>query len=151
MLTRVLLTLLVLAFGSSLAIAGDKEAGKVDTSGAKTTVVSLGITDHKVDEKELLKRMALPKPRFNSPGVAYGWIAHAKKGDKIELHLTLEGASLMHNAREVTEDDTDVLLQAGKTGVPAGGWPQGQYTAKVTVTRGGETIAERETDPIPFE
>jgi len=147
MLTRVLLTLLVLVFGSGLAMAADTVADDEP----KTTVVSFGITDHKVDEAELLKRRALPKPRFNSPGVAYGWVAHAKKGDKIEVHLTKDGESLMHNLREVTDDDIDVLLQAGKTGVPAGGWPKGQYTAKVTVTRGGETVAEQETDPIPFE
>ena len=73
MLTRVLLTVLVLVFGSGLTIAADDEP--------KTTVVSFGITDHKVDEAELLKRRALPKPRFNSPGVAYGWVAHAKKGE----------------------------------------------------------------------
>ncbi|ODS00564.1 hypothetical protein AUC68_15065 [Methyloceanibacter methanicus] len=143
MLTRVLLTLLVLAFGAGLGMAEDAEP--------KTTVVSLGITDHKVDETELMKRMALPKPRFDSPGVAYGWVAHAKKGDTVEVHLTKDGTSLMHNVREVAEEDTDVLLQAGKTGVPAGGWPKGEYTAKVTVTRGGETVAEQETDPVPFE
>ena len=143
MLTRVLLTLLVLVLGAGLGMAEDADP--------KTTVVSLGITDHKVDEKELMRRMAMPKPRFDSPGVAYGWVAHAKKGDMVEVHLTKDGTSLMHNIREVTEDDTDVLLQAGKTGVPAGGWPKGQYTAKVTVSRGGETVAEQETDPIPFE
>ena len=146
MLTRVLLTLLVVAFGSSLASAEDSGVAE-----AKTTVVTLGLTDSPVDEKTLLKREALPKPRFNSPGIAYGWVAHAKKGDKVEVHLTLDGSSLMQNSREVEEDDTDVLLQAGKGGVPAGGWPDGKYTAKVTVTRGGETIAEEETDPIPFE
>lgn len=151
MLTRVLLTVLMVAFGSGLAAAEGTTDDKAAAAEAKTSVVSLGITDHKVDEKELMKRMALPKPRFNSPGVAYGWVAHAKKGDRLELHLTLDGESLMHNVNEVTEDDTDVLLLAGKTGVPAGGWPKGQYTAKLTVTRDGETVVEQETDPIPFE
>ncbi|WP_156137326.1 hypothetical protein [Methyloceanibacter caenitepidi] len=151
MLTRVLLTVVMVAFGSGLAAAADETEDSAATAEAKTTVVSIGITDHKVDKPELMKRMLLPKPRFNSPGVAYGWVAHAKKGDRVELHLTLDGESLMHNVNEVTEDDTDVLIQAGKTGVPAGGWPKGQYTAKVTVTRDGETVAEQETDPIPFE
>ena len=42
-------------------------------------------------------------------------------------------------------------VEVSETGVPAGGWPKGSYTAKVTVTRGGETIAEQETDGIPFD
>lgn len=147
MLTRVLLTLLMIAFGPSLAIADDTAEG----GAAKTTILSIGITDHKVSKDELKKRIALPKPRFNSPGIAYGWIAHAKKGDKVEVHLKMDGNSLMNNVREVTEDDTDVLLQAGKTGVPAGGWPQRQYTAKVMVTRDGKTVVEQETDPISIE
>ena len=151
MLTRVLLTVLMLAFGSSLALAEDMTEESADVSDAKTTVVSLGITDRKVDKDELLKRTPLPKPRFNSPGVAYGWVAHAKKGDRVELHLRLDGKSLMNNVREVDEDDTDVLLMAGKTGVPAGGWPKGEYTATMTVTRGGETAVEKETDPILFD
>jgi hypothetical protein len=151
MLTRVLLTVLMLAFCSSLAVSEEMTEDSADVSNAKTTVVSLGITDHKVDEKELLKRMALPKPRFNSAGVAYGWVAHVKKGDRVELHLRLDGKSLMHNVREVDEEDTDVLLMAGKTGVPAGGWPKGQYSATMTVTRGGDTVVEQESDPISFD
>ena len=55
------------------------------------------------------------------------------------------------NTRSRDYSDTDVLLLAGKTGVPAGGWPQRQYTAKVTVTRDGKTVAEQESDPISIE
>jgi hypothetical protein len=148
MLTRVLLTLLLVAFVPNWAVADDMAA-----EGAReTSIVSLGLADRKVSKDDLKKRVALPKPRFNSPGVAYGWVAHAKKGDKIEVHLKIDGNSLMHNVREVTEDDIDVLLQAGKTGVPAGGWPQKrQYTAKVTVTRDGKTVAEQESDPVSIE
>ena len=29
--------------------------------------------------------------------------------------------------------------------------PEGAYTARVKIVRGGETIAEQETDAIPFE
>ncbi|MEM9591549.1 MAG: hypothetical protein AAF967_09465 [Pseudomonadota bacterium] len=151
MLTRVLLTVLMLAFGSSLALAEEAEADKAAGADAKTTVVSLGLADRPVDEETLLKREALPKPQYNSAGVAYGLVAHAQKGDKIEIHLKLDGNSLMNNVRDVTDDDASVLLQAGKTGVPAGGWPKGGYTAHITVTRDGETVAEQETDPIPFE
>ena len=148
MLTRVLLTLLFLAFVPNWVVAEDM----AEQGASETSIVSLGIADRKVSKDDLKKRMALPPPRFDSPGVAYGWVAHAKKGDKIEVHLKLDGNSLMHNVREVEENDTDVLLLAGKTGVPAGGWPrQRQYTAKVTVTRDGKTVAEKESDPITIE
>ncbi len=143
MLTRVTFALLVLVVSASLAFAQDAQP--------EATILSLGLTDRKVDKTDLMKRMMLPKPRFDSPGIAYGWVAHAKKGDHVEVHLKKDGESLMHNLRDVTEDDADVLLMAGKTGVPAGGWPKGQYTAKVTVTRGDKVVAEKETDPIPFE
>ena len=116
-----------------------------------TTVVALGLADHMVAEEELTAGASLATPKFNTPGVAYVLIAHAKNGDKIEIHLTKDGKSLMQNVRELDADEDGVLLQAGKGGVPAGGWPKGSYTAHVKITRGGETIAEQETDAIPFE
>jgi len=117
----------------------------------ETTVVALGLTDHKVTEEELQGGADLATPKFNTPGVAYAYVAHAMKGDVIEVHLTKDGESLMNNAQELDADEDGALVLAGKTGVPAGGWPAGQYTAKVKIVRGGETIAEQETDPIPFE
>ncbi|WP_158007862.1 hypothetical protein [Methyloceanibacter marginalis] len=57
----------------------------------------------------------------------------------------------MHNVRELDADEDGVLVLAGKTGVPAGGWPAGKYTAKVEVIRGGEALAEQESEAIPFE
>jgi hypothetical protein len=116
-----------------------------------TTVVALGLADHTVAEDELTSGATFATPKFNTPGVAYVLIAHAKKGDKIEVHLTKDGKSLMRNVRELEADDDGVLLQAGKAGVPAGGWPKGSYAAKVKITRGGETIAEQETDGVPLE
>ncbi|MGK2922670.1 MAG: hypothetical protein ACSLE4_07770 [Methyloceanibacter sp.] len=139
MLTRVLFAAFLLVGAAGAASAQD------------TTVVALGLTDHKVTEDELMSGAALPTPKFNSPGVAYVLVAHAQKGDTIELHLVKDGESLMHNARELDADEDGVLVMAGKTGVPAGGWPDGSYTARVKVTRGGETLAEQETDAIPFE
>jgi hypothetical protein len=116
-----------------------------------TTVMALGLADHKVAEDELTAGTTLETPKFDTPGVAYALIAHAKKGDKIEVHLTKDGKSLMHNVRELDADEDGLLLQAGKAGVPAGGWPKGSYTAQVKITRDGETIAEQETDAVPFE
>jgi hypothetical protein len=139
MLTRVL-------FAAFLLVGA---AGSV--SAQDTTVVALGLTDHVVTEDELVSGAELAKPRFNSPGVAYVLVAHAQKGDKIEIHLSKDGESLMHNVRELDADEAGVLVLAGKTGVPAGGWPEGNYTAKVKVTRGGEMLAEQETEAIPFE
>jgi len=139
MLTRVLFAAFLI-----LGLAGGAQA-------QDTTVVALGLSDHKVAEEELEKGATLATPKFNTPGLAYALIAHAKKGDTIEVHLSKDGASLMHNERTLEADEDGVLLQAGKGGVPAGGWPKGAYTAKVTVTRGGETIAEQEIDGIPFD
>ncbi len=140
MLTRVVFALLVVVFAGTQVLAEDGEP--------KTTVVALGLTDHKVAEEELTPGAALAAPKFNSPGVAYVLVAHARAGDTVEVHLTKDGKSLMQNMRELDADEPGLLLQAGKTGVPAGGWPKGSYTARVTVTRDGETIAEQETDAI---
>ncbi len=139
MLTRVLFAAFLILGACGGAFAQD------------TTVVALGLSDSPVAEAELTAGKTFAAPKFNTGGVAYALIAHAKKGDKVEVHLKMDGASLMHNTRELEADEDGLLLQAGKTGVPAGGWPKGSYTAKVTVTRGGETIAEQETDGIPFD
>jgi len=139
MLTRVLFAAVLIlgSVGASLA--------------QETAVVALGLTDHKVAEDELAKGEAPSAPKFNTPGVAYGWIAHPKKGDTVEVTLMKDGKPLMTNMQEVDADDADVLLQAGKTGVPAGGWPGGAYSARVTVTRDGKTVAEQTSEPIPFD
>lgn len=139
MLTRVLFAILVLV-GLSASV-----------SAQETAVVSLGLADRPITKDELTDGAELQTPKFNTPGVAYVLVAHAKKGDKVEVALVKDGESLMHNVRELEADEAGVLLQAGKGGVPAGGWPDGAYTARVKVTRGGETIAEQETDAIPFE
>jgi hypothetical protein len=139
MLTRVLLAVVLLLGLASAAVAEDAE------------VTALGLADHVVTEDELAKGEALSAPKFNTPGVAYALVKNLKKGDTVEVVLTKDGKPLMQNIRELDADGEPVLLLAGKSGVPAGGWPEGRYTAHVTVTRDGETIAEQETDAIPFE
>lgn len=139
MLTRALFALVLICGTATICWAQD------------TTVVALGLADHKVTEEELEGGETPAAPKFNTPGVAYAYVAHARKGDAIEVHLTKDGESLMHNVRELDADAAGVLVMAGKTGVPAGGWPDGAYTARVKVTRSDETIAEQETDAIPFE
>ncbi len=57
----------------------------------------------------------------------------------------------MGNSETLAEDRERFLLQAGKRGVPAGGWPDGSYQATVKITRDGKTLVEQASAPIPFE
>jgi hypothetical protein len=57
----------------------------------------------------------------------------------------------MQNCQTVTEDQAIVLLQAGKRGVPAGGWPEGNYHAALKITRDGKTLIERSSTPIALD
>jgi hypothetical protein len=120
-------------------------------SAEDTKVVALGLTDHVVTEAELAEGAALAPPRFNSPGVAYALIGNAKKGDEVRLELKHGGNSLMHNVETLDADKAQFLLLAGKGGVPAGGWPEGTYTAAVKVTRDGKVVVEQESKPVAFE
>ena len=138
MLTRVLFAVVLLLGLASAASAEDAK------------IAALGLTDHVVTEDELAKGEALSAPKFNTAGVAYALVKNLKKGDTVEVVLTKDGASLMRNLGEADADGIALVL-AGKPGVPAGGWPDGKYAAQVKVTRDGKTIAEQETDAIPFE
>jgi hypothetical protein len=120
-------------------------------SAQDTTVVAVGLADHKLADDELQSGAIPATPKFNTPGVAYALVAHARKGDAIEVTLTKDGEPLMRNVRELDADEAGALVQAGKTGVPAGGWPEGSYTASVKITRDGKTLAEQESDPVPFD
>jgi hypothetical protein len=126
--------------------------GTAAAAGAEETkVLALGLADHAVTEEELAKSDALPVPRFNSPGVAYALVANLKKGDMFEVALVKDSKPLMHNTETLAEDRASLLLLAGKGGVPAGGWPEGAYSASVKVTRDGKPLIEQTTPPIPFE
>jgi hypothetical protein len=83
--------------------------------------------------------------------VAYVLVGELKKGDIVEIALVNEDRSLLHNTQTVAEDQGSVLLQAGKRGVPAGGWPEGSYHAKVTITRDGKPLVEKSSDPVTFQ
>lgn len=139
MLTRVLIAVVLV-----LGLAGAASADEIK-------VQAVGITDHAVTQEELEKGEALAKPKFNSAGIAHTLVTNAKKGDKIEVSLNKDGKSLMHNVRELDADEDHVLLQAGKRGVPAGGWPKGAYTAKVKVTRGDKELFAEESEAFTFE
>jgi hypothetical protein len=139
MLTRALFALALICGMAATASAED------------TKVLALGITDHEATQEEIEKGEALKAPKFNTPAVAYVLAGDIKKGDTVEIALFNEDRSLMHNTQTVGEDQAKLLLQAGKRGVPAGGWPDGSYHAKVTITRDGKTLVEQSSKPIVFE
>jgi hypothetical protein len=126
MLTRALLIVLLVCGVATTALAEE------------TKVLALGLADHEVTQEELDKGSP-PVPRFNSPAIAYVSAANLQKG-------------LLTNTVTLAEDRGSYLLQAGKRGVPAGGWPsEWTYLAKLKITRAGKTLIEQATTPIPFE
>jgi hypothetical protein len=158
MLTRALFALGLmtgLAFGGFQALAeagaGQTFLADADSPPTQAKVLGLGITDHEVTQEELEKGSALPPPHFNTPAVAYAWIANLKKGDMVEITLVNGDTPLLHDTETLPEDRASYLLQAGKRGVPAGGWPEGNYHAEVKVTRDGKPLIEQSTKPIAFE
>jgi hypothetical protein len=146
MLKRVLATAIVLGvLGAAIA----PQASRAESG--ETSVVALGITDRKVSEEELRKGDKLPTPHFNTPAVAYVLATNLKKGDSVEIALKNGNTPLLHNIQELTADQPSLLLQAGKTGVPAGGWPEGTYTAAFEVKRGGKSLINKSSEPVPFD
>jgi hypothetical protein len=139
MLTRVLFALVLM---SGLTIAASAEDARV---------LALGLADHSVSEEELEKGEALKTPKFNTAAVAYVLASGLKKGDTVDVELFNNDKSLMRNSESAGEDGAKVLLQAGKRGVPAGGWPDGTYHAKVTISREGKPLIEQKSDPVKFE
>ena len=77
--------------------------------------------------------------------------ANLKKGDVVDIELVNGDTSLMQSCQTVTEDQATVLLRVGKRGVPAGGWPEGNYHAALKITRDGKTVIERSSTPIPLD
>jgi len=139
MLTRALLALALI----SVAAPALAEEAKV---------LALGLADHEVTEPELATGAAPPVPKFNTPAIAYVLAGDLKAGDVVEISLSNSEKPLLTNTETLVEDKATFLLQAGKRGVPAGGWPsEWTYFAKVTITRDGKTLVEQATDPIPFE
>jgi hypothetical protein len=126
--------------------------GMAATAAAEDTkVLALGIADHEATTAELETGAAVPAPHFDTAAIAYGLVVGLKKGDTIEIALVNEDRSLLHNTQTLAEDQARFLLEAGKRGVPAGGWPEGSYHAKVTITRDGKTLVEQSSKPIVFE
>jgi len=141
MLTRALFSL-VLLLGTVAPIA----------SGAgESKVLALGLSDHEVTQEELETGAAIPAPRFNTGGIAYALAADLKKGDAVEVALIKDGKPLHVNSETLAEDKARFLLQAGKRGVPAGGWPEGKYAAALKVTRDGTTLIKQASTPIAIE
>jgi hypothetical protein len=139
MLTRALFIVLLICGVATPAVAEDAK------------VLALGLADHEVAQEELDKG-APPVPRFNTPAIAYVSAANLKKGDTVEITLSNYAKPLLANTETLAEDRAVYLLQAGKRGVPAGGWPsEWTYFAKLKITRDGQPLIEQATTPIPFE
>ena len=141
MLTRVLFALVLIC---GLTAAKSAEAGE-------TKVLAFGLTEHEVAVAELKPGAELPVPRFNTPAVAYVLVANLKKGDTVEIRLDNRDRTLHHNIQTLAEDKATLLLQAGKTGVPAGGWPEGTYQASLKITRDGKALITEKTTPMFFD
>jgi hypothetical protein len=139
MLTRVLFALALIC-GTAAA-----------SSAEETKVSALGLADHQVTQEELEKGEALSAPRFNTPGVAYASVANLKKGDVVEITLVNGDKALLQNTETLAEDRASYLLQAGKRGVPAGGWPDGSYHAALKIMRDGKPLIEQTSAPVAFE
>ncbi len=139
MLTRVLFALALIC-GTAAAASAEE-----------TKVLALGLADHEVTQEELEKGEAPPVPRFNTPGIAYVLVANLKKGDTVEIALVNDDRPLLRNTETLAEDRASYLLQAGKRGVPAGGWPEGTYHAALKITRDGKPLIEQTSAPIAFE
>jgi hypothetical protein len=77
--------------------------------------------------------------------------AGLKKGDTVEIALVNGDKPLLQNSETLAEDKATYLVQAGKRGVPAGGWPEGSYHAALKITRDGKPLIEQTSAPIPFE
>ena len=140
MLTRVLFALALICGTAAAALAEE------------TKVLALGLADHEVTQEELDKGAAPPAPRFNTPAIAYVSAANLKHGDVVEINLSNTEKTLLTNTETLAEDRAAYLLQAGKRGVPAGGWPsEWTYFAKVKIMRDGKTLIEKATTPIVFD
>lgn len=139
MLTRALIALAMICVAAASGLAED------------TKVLSLGITDHAPTQSELEANEAPPQPKFNTPAIAYVLAANLKKGDTVDITLMNEGKSLMRNSETLTEDKVSFMLLVGKGGVPAGGWPEGAYQAKLKITRDGKTLIEEMSKPMAFD
>jgi hypothetical protein len=139
MLTRALFIVLLICGVTTPAVAEDAK------------VLALGLADHEVTQEELDKG-APSVPRFNTPAIAYVSAANLKKGDTVEITLSNNDEPLLTNTETLAEDRAVYLLQAGKRGVPAGGWPsEWTYFAKLKITRDGKTLIEQAATPIVFE
>jgi hypothetical protein len=138
-----MLTRAVFAFALICALMGP--------AAAETKVLALGIAAKEVTQDELAAGTDLPKPKFNTAAVAYVLAADVKKGDAVEIALVKDGKALMHNTETLAKDEAKLLLQAGKRGVPAGGWPDGSYAANLKITRDGKIIVEQTSEAMPFE
>ena len=121
-------------------------------SAEETKVLALGLADHEVTQDGAGEGRNPATRRISTPRRSPMCLAaDLKKGDMVEITLINDDQALLSNSETLAEDKATFLLQAGKRGVPAGGWPEGSYRAALKITRDGKTLIEQsEPTPIPF-
>lgn len=129
-------------FGVQRAFASPQEAGV-------PKVLSLGLATHAVTEAELATD-APKRPRFNTPAIAYAVVANLKKGDLLRIGFVGGKQIVEFNQKTFKADQPKVLLMAGKTSVPPGGWYKEPYYALVEVLRGGKIVLKQSSKPMIF-
>ena len=140
MLTRVLFALVLMCGLATAACAEDAK------------VLALGITDHEVTQEEARKGRGAPRAALQYPchRLCPGR-ATSRRATQWRWRCSTRTSRSSTTPRPLSEDQAKLLLQAGKRGVPAGGWPEGSYSAKVTITRDGKTLIEQSSKPVAFE
>jgi hypothetical protein len=154
MLTRVLFVLVLItgltaAFG--LVTPMLEEAAAESSAQEDIKLLAFGVTVHEITAEELEKSTPLPVPHFNTPAMAYVWLANLKKGDVVKIALKGGDAVVARNEETLEADKPTFLLLAGKRGVPPGGWPEGTYHAEAEILRDGKPVMSESTKPIVFD
>lgn len=154
MLTRALFASVLIV---GLAVVFELVPPMLDETAAKSSaqgdvkLIAFGVTVHEVTAEELEKSTPLPVPRFNTPAMAYVWVANLKKGDVVKIALKGGEAIVARNEATLEADTPTFLLLAGKRGVPPGGWPEGTYNAETEILRDGKPVITETTKPMVFE
>jgi murein DD-endopeptidase MepM/ murein hydrolase activator NlpD len=111
-------------------------------------IIGLGFTPGKVELEELEQgKTGKEQPSNDWPAlVAYAWAINLKQGDV--LTISLNGPEGLDAGNSITLDrnKAQYMLFSGKKR-PPGGWPKGEYVARVSVTNG---LAKRLSQEAKF-
>lgn len=107
-------------------------------------VIALGFNDGPVDLKALEEAPPVPALDNNSAAVVgYVWAINLRQDDVLGIRVSgPDGAVMSENTVTLDRNKAQYMLFTGKKRPPQG-WPLGDYTAKVTVTRDGAAFIDR--------